>query len=611
VTQPGTSPPGREPHLPLRERARLHWGDAVLIVIGLAAVAGFARVAGLSLIAFGLNRLVHHGMHLLWMAPLGSMLVAGLVGGLVWLLGWPIKWLRRPSVFVASIMAVTATSLALDISGLHRISAILLGLGVGVGAARIVARAPEQSIRICRRLALVASFALFASVLAMTIGSRWLEAWRAKGRPLPGPEAPNILLVILDTVRSMSLSTYGHGVPTSPALDQLAASGTRFWNAYAPAPWTTPSHASVMTGRWPFELGLDWKHGLDRTHPTLAQVLTEAGYATAGFTANFTNTSISSGIARGFTHYEDYSPSFWNVLRATAIGERITSSHGVLRVLGMNMYPGRKRSPAVTAEFLRWLDRQSGRPFFVFLNYFDAHDPYEAPPEVEARFQVRRDLVRHNLGLLGWVDWDAAQVAEQRRAYEAAIAYQDSQLQALFDGLRQRGKLENSLVIVTSDHGEEFFEHGLMFHGLSLYRPALQVPLILTGRGIPAGMTVGVPASTRSIARTVLGRVPGVDPSRFAGVDLLQLASDSGGRIHEPVFSSVDPELNTPAEFPVHHGPLYSVLYRGYRYIVDRRGVEELYALDDPAERTNLASSPDHAAALAELRERLREALRR
>jgi len=591
------------------EQASLHRRDALLLVLALGAGAGFARVVGLSIVAFGLNRFVQHGKHLLWMAPVSAMVLAGLVGAVVWLVGGVVSKLRRPASFVAIVMWPLVTSLGFDISGLHYGSAMVLGLGVAVVTFRLVVRAPDLTLRLGRRLGVIGALAALAGFLALTLGSRWREETRARGLAAPGAGAPNILLVILDTVRSMSLSAYGYDAPTARTLERLAARGVRFQHAYAAAPWTTPSHASIMTGRWPFELGLDWLHGLDDTYPTLAEILTSAGYLTAGFTANVTNTSISSGIPRGFEHYEDYSPSIWNVLRATGIGQRISEKPRVLRAFGLPMYPSRKRSPEVTGELFSWLDRQPARPFFVFLNYFDAHDPYEAPPDVEAQFGVRRGLVRHNLGLLGWVNWDSSQVAEQRRAYEAAIAYQDAQLQLLFDGLHARGKLDNTIVIVTADHGEEFFEHRLMFHGTSLYRASLEVPLIIAGPGVPGGKVVTEPASLRSIARTVLALVPGANRDAVPGMDLLRMVGDTTGTIREPVLSNVDVVPNTPESFPAHHGPLYSVLFNGYRYIVDRRGVEQLFSLDDAAETADLVRSPTHASIVIDLKERLRQAL--
>ena len=129
---------------------------------------------------------------------------------------------------------------------------------------------------------------------------------REAGRPLPPANSPNVLLIVLDTVRADHLSLYGYERPTTPNLEQLGKRGIRFDKARATAPWTLPSHASMFTGRWPHELGEKWMTPLRGNFPTLAEYLGDRGYATAGFVANVGYCSQETGLARGFTHYEDY-----------------------------------------------------------------------------------------------------------------------------------------------------------------------------------------------------------------------------------------------------------------------------------------------------------------
>ena len=137
-------------------------------------------------------------------------------------------------------------------------------------------------------------------------GGDWLKRHRESGRPSPSAAAPNVLLIVLDTVRADHLSLYGYDRPTTPALERWARRGILFSEARATAPWTLASHASLFTGRWPHELGVRWMTPLGTTAPTLAEHFGSRGYATAGFVANLIYCSYDTGLDRGFTHYEDY-----------------------------------------------------------------------------------------------------------------------------------------------------------------------------------------------------------------------------------------------------------------------------------------------------------------
>ena len=140
-------------------------------------------------------------------------------------------------------------------------------------------------------------------------------------RPLPSGDPPNVLLIVLDTVRADRLSLYGYRRPTSPTLERLAKRGIRFDEARATAPWTLPSHASMFTGRWPHELDVNWHTPLGTKFPTLAEYLGSRGYATAGFVANVHYCSYEFGLDRGFTHYEDYVLEPMTPLRMCYLGD--------------------------------------------------------------------------------------------------------------------------------------------------------------------------------------------------------------------------------------------------------------------------------------------------
>ena len=210
------------------------------------------------------------------------------------------------------------------------------------------------------------------------------------------------MLIVLDTVRADHLSLHGYERPTTPVLEQFARNAIRFDQARATAPWTLPSHASMFTGHWPHEVGDRWMTPLRNSFPTLAEYLGDHGYSTAGFVANVGYCSQESGLAHGFTHYEDYVLEKLAPLRTSGLIENVTDSiTGLIPTLNLTaLLPlqhliidwfeigKRKNARSINHAFLGWLShrRESDRPFFAFLNYFDAHDPYALPGGVRRRF---------------------------------------------------------------------------------------------------------------------------------------------------------------------------------------------------------------------------------
>ena len=255
-----------------------------------------------------------------------------------------------------------------------------------------------------------ASWGWSSSWRVSSSGADWLKQWREAGRPLPPADSPNVLLIVLDTVRADHLSLYGYPRPTSPDAGAAGASeGIRFDEARATAPWTLPSHASLFTGRWPHELGVKWLTPWRGNVPTLAEYLGSHGYATAGFVANTLYCSYDTGLDRGFTHYEDYVLDLGR-LEPVADGGRWSTSPGMAvsrlgllmsRSLDAGRFRPRLESVLQLApghrpqgcridqpRILDWLSRrpEPRRPFFAFLNYFDAHSPYLPPEGAPFRF---------------------------------------------------------------------------------------------------------------------------------------------------------------------------------------------------------------------------------
>ncbi len=589
---PLTAPGDGGPPSPRREAlARF-----LLLAIWFGLLSGLGEVSLLAGKKFLLHRYVHQGPQVVWMAPLADLLVFATLGFVLSLLArwWPRFVAPRIAALVFAFPGFLGPLLGSPFR-LSKYAAVLLAAGLAVQTARLVAAHPQGFYSLVRRT----TGWVVALVVGLALG---VEGWQGLGErralaklPPAAPDAPNVLLIVLDTVRAQSLSLYGYARPTTPWLEQFAKSGVRFERAIAPAPWTLPSHASMFTGRFPHELSAEWRTPLDATYPTLAEVLSARGYVTAGFVANIGYCSVESGLSRGFAHYEDYQVSPGQIVNSLALGHSITKNPTFRRLVNYHQKLGRKDAPDVSNGLLRWLSRQDRRPYFAFLNYFDAHDPYLPPKPFDTKFGPREGrgvpwrLSRRKLS--------PPEIQAELDAYEGTIAYLDHHLGLLFDELHRRGVLANTLVIITSDHGEQFGEHGvLMGHGNSLYRPVLHVPLLISFPSrVPAGKRVREPVTLRDLPATVLellnlnggAQLPGNSLARY-----WESAGDLGRPVAQPLLSEVStpPRAHFPGWMPISKGNMNSLVVDRYHYIKNGDGREELYDLEiDPLEQHNLA----------------------
>jgi arylsulfatase A-like enzyme len=518
-------------------------------------------------------------------------------------------------------------------------SSFLLSAGLAVQCARLVGARRERFLGLVRRTSLPL-IGVLSAIMLLSLGSRAVLEYRETAAlPVPLANTRNVLLIVWDTVRAGNLSLYGYGRRTSPNLERLATRGVRFDQAFATAPWTLPSHSSLFTGRWPHELTADWLVPLDKSHTTLAQYLAAHGYDTAGFVANLDYCGRETGLSRGFAHYEDYPIELWDVFtRYIGIGSRIdlltpaSVINRQLRNLWGDAYDVIPRSKehakdarAVDRSFLAWLSwqRKRHRPFFAFLNYNDTHSPYEVPDRSIPAFGLRPISYLDRLTMKSWDTLDKlkvsmAHVQMAKDIYDDGIYYLDRRLGALIDELEARRVLDDTLVIVTSDHGEHLGDHRLFFHGCSLYRQLLGVPLLIVDPkgGAPAGRHVIEPVSLRDIPATVVDILGLAHDAPFPGRSLAR----SWGRHERPQDASLEPllmETGKPPSFinqgrePVAKGPMQSLVAEGMHYIRTADGVEELYLLkSDPEEQSNLAAYSFAAAPLQRFRTSLKGMLK-
>jgi arylsulfatase A-like enzyme/thioredoxin-like negative regulator of GroEL len=299
--------------------------------------------------------------------------------------------------------------------------------------------------------------------------------------PAAVPAAKNLVIITIDTLRADRLGVYGYAGARTPAIDAAAKAGVRFTRAYATAPITLTSHASLMTGRYPAGHGA--RHNgmrLDLQTPTLADALSRAGFATGGFVGAFP-LDRRFGLIKGFQTYGDRmvppasseSPS----IRAERPGHAI------------NERPGRM----VVDEALAWLQDHRGQRFFLWVHLFEPHAPYGNPA-------------------------DPAQRARSASArYDDEVAEADRQTGRVLEALGP--DRASTLVVIAADHGESFGEHGEIGHSVFVYDTTLRVPLVIAGPGIAAGRTSDEPAALIDVAPTAL-RILGVTPFDADGIDL-------------------------------------------------------------------------------------------
>ncbi len=397
------------------------------------------------------------------------------------------------------------------------------------------------------------------------------------------PPPRNVVLIVLDTVRADHLSCYGYGRPTTPALDAFAAGADRYVTARSTAPWTLPSHASLFTGKPAYLHGADALKlpggaiadaaPLRPEELTLAEALAAAGYDTGAFVANKGYVNPRMGLDQGF---------------ALFVNER---------------HP----APRMSELALEWLGaRQAGRPWLVFLNYMDAHRPYNtAPLSPERAAQLPAPPAPGAPDAVASLEALYLHVFQREEPpppemvqrvvdnYDLALANLDAGLGQLFDGLRARGLFDDALIVVTADHGEYFGEHDLVEHSKDVYEEALRVPLIVKRPGQRAGRVIEAPISLADVAGLTLDEAcPKARPSRdaFAG------ARGAPGHFAQARYARQrDLDATWNGRFLRERDALY---VENFKLIRSSDGQHELYDLAaDPRESHNLIGARAKEAA--------------
>jgi len=389
-----------------------------------------------------------------------------------------------------------------------------------------------------------------------------------------------VVLVSIDTLRADHLGLYGYERPTSPSLDALALESAVFEEATSSSPWTLPAHATLLTGLYPSRHGLT-SHAryLSSDLTTLAQLFSQAGYRTAAV-VNSHNLGPEFGLDRGFQQY-------------SYVEERVER---------------REPSSEITDQGLEWIEDAGKSPLFLFLHYYDVHSDYASLPGYESEFLrpyegiadgSTAQLAAYREGKVSLSPADAPNLIDR---YDAGIRQMDAEIGRILDFLRERGFWERTLFVVTSDHGEEFFEHGGVLHGQTQYQEVLRVPLLVKGPGVPQGRRVRAPVSLVDVAPTVLTRAGIAVPEGLDGVDVARLWSE-GDRALEARYLFSEADHNN-----VEHDITRAVRYKSFKLHFNRLSREyRLYDLSrDPAEQADVSDiSAGQEQAFASLSERL------
>ena len=551
-------------------------------------------------------------VEIVWISAVFDLVVFAAIG--VILAGIALVFPRRANVRPAVFLFTTLMCFNwFGLTGRLLSYAVLsLAIGVAVVFIRWLGAREAAAVRFYRAsVPWVAALAVL--VLAAIQGALWLQERIATARlPAASPNSPNILVVLVDTLRADHLASYGYSRSTSPNVDRLAQQGVLFENAIAASSWTPPSHASMLTGRYPYEHGVEWYRTLDTRYPTIAEALSSRGYRTAAFSANLFGFNRGWGFGRGFIRFEDQFQSTLDMVVRTEYGRVVVTP--LLRWLGFEDWIGRKRAVEITQAALRWVQRDAAIPFFAFLNYFDLHDPYLPPQPYRARFG-RSPNPGGALNSLGHPipTLTPEQLQGEIDAYDGAIAYVDDSIGQLLAGLQQSGRLENTLVIFLSDHGESFGEHGMFFHQNGLYREVLHVPLIVWWPGhVPSGMRVATPVTNAALPATLMDLIGAGNQQLFPNRSLTELWKDPGASRDwsYPLAELAHQPFKPIQETPAHSGWLKSLVSPQWQYIAHEKLGPELYEwIDDPGELHNLVATSEGSVVAGDFASRLQHVL--
>jgi len=431
---------------------------------------------------------------------------------------------------------------------------------------------------------------------------------------------PNVILIVMDTVRADHLPMYGYGRDTAPNIREFSEKATLFPRSFASGSMTLSSHASIFTGLYPFQHGAHCTEQLPEGHPlsdnlkTIAEDLNEIGYLTLGIVSNYGFLSDVFHMDQGFQYFDNrmpvhfFSPTKPYYLRQIA---GMFLARYVAPERHADVY---KKADDINKEVFSLLDKvkKEKQPFFLLINYMDAHRPHMPPPPFDTLYPGKNASIdtSFNNRMSEEIMTLKRKITDEERnhlisQYDGSIAYLDFQIGELIDRLKKIGFYENTLIIITSDHGEAFGERNLMEHGVSVYQDQVYVPLIIKFPNTNEGRVVDEVVNSVDLMPTVLDVTGYEIPEDIDGISVLRLKHDNARN----VISESYPNkylLSWHARF---HRIERAIISWPYKFISSTAGKRELYDLSrDPDEKVNLYRPDDRISGklLLQLNQRLK-----
>jgi len=531
-----------------------------------------------------------------------------------------ILWRRRlrllTSPWTASLLLLVPTWVSREILHSQRnLAAMMLtgALVLAVAAASIWSYrrgGASGGFSLVRSAATVA--VVFAAIFAVASAmNRKVPEWPELGTSPPAASRPNVILLVMDTVRADHLPLYGYARNTTPELAKLAGQATLFRSAVATSNLTLSTHASMFTGLYPrwhgahvmgeFPLG----RRLGDSVETLAEILATEGYRTMGIAANFGFVSPPFGLHQGFQVFDARKPVQIAVAYPPTLGFAGIRLQRIFGDPANHEFEGRnRRAGDIHASVFEMLERsrRERRPFLLFVNYMDAHQLLVPPAPYHAMFPGYEPAIRP---MKLYLDLDEMQVRHNRiltdslrrhwvSQYDGCLAYLDAELGRLFEHLRKLGLWDNSLIVVTSDHGESFGERDVVLHAVTLYQNIVHIPLIVKFPFQRSPETMTSTVSQVDLAPTML-EAAGVRPrAALQGASVRREAVKSRPYVFSEGFARARAHRRfRHDQTAVFYGPL--------KLVFSSDGRHELYDLaKDPGETTNMYGSGSASAAKLE-----------
>jgi len=529
----------------------------------------------------------------LWVKPLRNSAGVLAFGCMTGLLGAHAAWTYSLSrEWVGNLTAIEDWT--------DPIQGLVVGLAAGLTLGRIAERRGYNWLHAAARTGPIWTKALVVLTLLLALGvgahSIRSQAYAPARNPVPpgSKKKPNIVLITLDAARADHFSSYGYHRPTTPNIDRLAARGALFENAIAPSSWTLPSHASIMSGLLPHQHGAD--EGLPASMPVwnIAEILKDRGYETAGFNSNTLYGQAAWGLSAGFETYDDYRGSLNYNLALTVAGRTLVQPV-YERFVRYDVFC-RRSAQDLSDSVLRWKGSRSRstKPFFLFVHFFEPHDTYLPPAPYDRRFGRMSNALARRVSFGHGIAPERPFTADEERdiiaAYDNGLAYADEQIGRLLRSIDESPDKDNTTIIITSDHGEAFGEHGSYGHGWTLYRELLHVPLIIAGPGIPSALRISHVASTREIFPTVMELTLG---ERFPFNRSTLRRHWNPAFLPDAYDKGVTSELSSGFQ-TLGKPPAISLVTSEWHYIHHATGRQELYRWpSDPGEKVDLSTQAE------------------